>query len=67
MIKLDPHLCKGCDICMEFCPKGVYEKSETSDKGVRIPFPKNQKKCTKCNLCALMCPDQAIQVDETDE
>lgn len=68
MIKLDPNLCKGCNICMEFCPKQVYEQSKTLDrKGVHIPIPKNQDKCSKCDLCALMCPDQAIKVEEDDE
>ncbi|MDZ4170726.1 MAG: ferredoxin family protein [Methanobacteriaceae archaeon] len=68
MISLDPKLCKGCDICTEFCPKKVYEIPDTSDKrGVRVPVPKNQEKCTKCKLCELMCPEQAIKVEGEDE
>ncbi|GAB4314770.1 MAG: ferredoxin family protein [Methanobacteriaceae archaeon] len=68
MITIDKKLCKGCDICTEFCPKKVYERSETLDKkGVHIPVPAHEEKCNKCNICTLMCPDQAIKVDENDE
>jgi 2-oxoglutarate ferredoxin oxidoreductase subunit delta len=68
MIKVDEKLCKGCNICTEFCPRKVYEQSEKLDKkGVHLPVPKHEEKCTKCNLCALMCPDQAIQVEETEK
>lgn len=67
MIKLDTDLCKGCQICAEFCPKQVYEQSKTLDKkGVHIPIPKNDEECSKCNLCALICPDQAIKVIDDD-
>jgi len=68
MIKVDEKLCKGCNICTEFCPRKVYEQSEKLDKkGVHLPVPNHEEKCTKCNLCALMCPDQAIQVEEKEE
>ncbi|WP_414469672.1 4Fe-4S dicluster domain-containing protein [Methanobacterium sp. ACI-7] len=68
MIKVDENLCKGCNICTEFCPRKVYEQSEELDKkGVHLPVPKNEEKCTKCNLCALMCPDHAIHVEESEE
>ena len=29
-----------------------------------MPVPENEDKCTKCQLCVMMCPDQAIKVDE---
>ncbi len=68
MIKVDKELCKGCNICTEFCPRKVYEESEEPNKkGVRLPTPKHEEKCTKCNLCVLMCPDQAIHVEEKEE
>lgn len=51
-----------------FVRKKVYEIPDTSDKrGVRVPVPKNQEKCTKCKLCELMCPEQAIKVEGEDE
>jgi len=69
MIKIDSELCKGCDICIEFCPKQVYIKSSKENKkGVYLPFPEHEEKCNKCELCELSCPDQAITVydDESD-
>ncbi|MBM4240455.1 MAG: 4Fe-4S dicluster domain-containing protein [Euryarchaeota archaeon] len=68
MITIDEKLCKGCNICIELCPRQVYEESKTIDsKGVLIPIPKYLEECRKCELCTLLCPDQAISVDEEDE
>jgi len=68
MITIDKKLCKGCDICTEFCPRKVYEKSQSLDKkGAHIPVPAHEEKCNKCNICTLLCPDQAIKVDENDK
>ena len=68
MITINEKLCKGCRICKEFCPHNVYEESKTlNKKGIRVPVVKNREKCTKCGLCTLMCPDQAITMDDKDE
>ena len=65
MNKVDSELCKGCDICVEFCPKEVYIKSsEQNKKGVYLPFSENEENCNKCHLCELMCPDQAITIED---
>jgi 2-oxoglutarate ferredoxin oxidoreductase subunit delta len=34
---------------------------------VHIPIPEHEDRCTKCQVCSLLCPDQAIKVDEEDE
>lgn len=68
MITIDQNLCKGCNLCIEFCPRKVYEESPDLDqKGVHIPLPQNIEKCRKCQICTLICPDQAIKVDVDDE
>ena len=68
MVTINEKLCKGCNLCTEFCPKKVYEESEElNHKGIRVPIPVNEEKCTKCGLCELMCPDQAIKVEEEDK
>ncbi len=65
---IDSKLCKGCDICIETCPKDVYAKSEeVNAKNVYLPYPKNQEACVACGLCEISCPDQAIYVDREVE
>ncbi len=68
MITIDQKLCKGCNLCTEFCPRKVFEESPDLDqKGVHIPIPQHVDKCRKCQICTLICPDQAIKVDVDDE
>lgn len=49
--------CKGCGICVAFCPKSVLEL-DPQDK-VRVVRPED---CICCKLCELRCPDIAIEV-----
>ena len=48
--------CKGCHICVEFCPTKVLEM-----KGF-VAAVKNLEACIKCMQCELRCPDFAIKV-----
>ena len=49
--------CKGCSICVHFCPKNVLELDDT-DKVVAA----RPQDCICCKLCELRCPDLAIEV-----
>jgi len=49
-----PDWCKGCGICVEFCPVGVLKMK--NQKAV-VAHP---EKCIRCYLCARRCPDFAI-------
>lgn len=56
-LKVLVNRCKGCGICVEFCPKKVltvnqYEKVEVV----------NEPACIQCRQCELRCPDFAIFV-----
>ncbi|OGK09172.1 MAG: hypothetical protein A2Y63_06290 [Candidatus Riflebacteria bacterium RBG_13_59_9] len=55
--------CKRCWICIEFCPKEVYDRSALAQ-----PVPTRIEDCTKCMICVNRCPDFAIVItDATGE
>ncbi|MCX7025765.1 MAG: 4Fe-4S binding protein [Spirochaetes bacterium] len=50
--------CKGCNICVAFCPKQVLilKKGKV--------FAEHPELCIGCHLCEFRCPDFAIEVLE---
>jgi 2-oxoglutarate ferredoxin oxidoreductase subunit delta len=57
--------CKGCGFCVEFCPQGRLAMSaEVNSKGYHPPEITGQGGCVNCGLCALLCPDFAIYVED---
>ncbi|MDD4503765.1 MAG: 4Fe-4S binding protein [Clostridiaceae bacterium] len=53
-IVIKPAWCKGCGICVAFCPtKALALKNEKV-------VMNDVDKCTQCGLCELRCPDYAI-------
>jgi 2-oxoglutarate ferredoxin oxidoreductase subunit delta len=48
--------CKGCGICVAFCPKQVLVL-----KNGKV-FPERPQVCIGCRMCELRCPDFAIEV-----
>jgi len=49
--------CKGCEICVEFCPKDALAMDEMEKANLAFP-----EKCDGCGMCELRCPDLAIEV-----
>ena len=62
-IEIDQELCKGCEICIFFCPKGVISLSDKLNASGYLPaiFDGNSE-CTGCATCAVVCPEVAIEV-----
>jgi 2-oxoglutarate ferredoxin oxidoreductase subunit delta len=67
-IVINPNYCKGCSICIDFCPKHVLQSSkDINAKGYRLPEAVDIEACTQCQLCVIVCPDLAIAVTPKDE
>ena len=51
--------CKSCGICVEFCPKSVFERDIMGK-----PVIANPDNCIGCRFCEHHCPDFAITITE---
>jgi len=55
--------CKGCAICVAFCPRQVLEVDQARWVNGHHPVLVAQiDRCIACRTCELMCPDMAIEV-----
>ncbi len=64
-----PERCKGCKICVEFCPEGVLQVSgEMNAMGYHFPeiAPGKESACVHCEFCTLVCPEFAIFATQLD-
>ncbi len=53
--------CKGCNICVTFCPTKVLALENN------VCVPVDPDKCIGCKMCELRCPDYAIYVEVVKE
>lgn len=52
--------CKGCGICVTYCPKNILVLKKGKIDVTDIDA------CIKCGLCELRCPDYAIYLEVND-
>jgi 2-oxoglutarate ferredoxin oxidoreductase subunit delta len=56
-VRIFENWCKGCGLCIEFCPAGVLVLG--MDNRPKPIYPEN---CIACRWCELHCPDFAIYI-----
>lgn len=64
-IIVNENLCKGCEMCVNACPKQLIalDMQKINPKGYHPAKLMEPDKCTGCKSCAMMCPDVAITVE----
>lgn len=58
-IEMNKTLCKRCKICIQTCPRKVFDEHECDDVIVA-----RLADCTGCQLCVRHCPEFALSVEE---
>lgn len=61
-LEIDERRCKGCELCIDVCPKKVIVLSAKLGPSGHYPalFRETGDHCTACRLCVIVCPDIAI-------
>lgn len=59
MVNINRQWCKGCGICVAFCPKKALS---LDDEG---KASHNPELCVECGMCEQYCPDLAVTVEKT--
>lgn len=56
-VQVNREWCKGCGICVAFCPKTVLVLDD-EEKACWA----HSERCINCGLCEMRCPDIAIEL-----
>ncbi|MFA5393842.1 MAG: 4Fe-4S binding protein [Candidatus Ratteibacteria bacterium] len=59
---IDNNYCKGCGLCVHFCPKKGLKISDNKNKKGSLFVEFSGNECTGCLRCALICPDAALKI-----
>lgn len=64
-VTIHKDICKGCGLCVEFCPREVLALDEEINLlGYRPATLTDADKCNGCGFCYVVCPDLAVEVEK---
>ena len=62
-VVIDPKYCKACGLCMLACKKDALQfGKKANEMGYFVVVPKENDTCIGCTMCAVVCPEAAIEV-----
>jgi 2-oxoglutarate ferredoxin oxidoreductase subunit delta len=62
VVRIDAEKCKGCELCVYYCPQETLEMSgKISGRGFDYAEVVLDN-CTGCQECARVCPDHCIEI-----
>ncbi|HRX84812.1 MAG TPA: ferredoxin family protein [Phycisphaerae bacterium] len=63
LCQINERICKGCELCVKFCPREALAMSEGRNRaGFHPAVLAHPELCTGCGLCAEMCPEAGITI-----
>jgi 2-oxoglutarate ferredoxin oxidoreductase subunit delta len=66
-VTIDRERCKGCVLCVAYCPHTVLQMSKTlNSRGCHFAEVLHPEACTGCKQCVLVCPDVAIEIEQPE-
>ena len=67
-IKINKKYCKGCQLCIAFCPRKNIKVDIVLNEGGIFPAAIiSEEDCTGCGICYLMCPEACIEIEASKE
>jgi 2-oxoglutarate ferredoxin oxidoreductase subunit delta len=64
-VKIDRKRCKGCRLCIVFCPqKNIKLDDKLNEAGIFPAAVVVEDDCTGCGMCYVMCPDVCIEIEK---
>jgi 2-oxoglutarate ferredoxin oxidoreductase subunit delta len=61
-VTIDEERCKGCSLCIAFCPPNVLQLATNRYNEAGYPPIELKEGCTGCEMCYRVCPDFVFEV-----
>ncbi len=63
-LKINKKRCKGCQLCIIFCPKkNIKLDTALNESGIYPAVVIAEENCTGCGMCYVMGPDVCIEIE----